>query len=46
MAAIIEQFWLIGLVVLGVVAVVAIAGGIVRSRDRAKLRGPQYRRHS
>jgi hypothetical protein len=46
MVAVIEQFWLIGLVVVAVIAVVAIAGGIVRSRERAKDREPQYRRHS
>ncbi len=46
MAALIEQFWLIGLVVIAVIAIVAIAGGIVRSRERAKDREPQYRRHS
>lgn len=44
--ALIEQFWLIGLVVLAIIAIVAIAGGIVRSRERAKLREPQYRRHT
>jgi uncharacterized membrane protein YeiH len=44
-AALIEQFWLIGLVVVGAIALTAIAGGIVRSRERAKFRGPQYRRH-
>jgi len=45
-AVLFEQFWLIGVVVLAVVAIIAIAGGIVRSREKAKYRGPQYRRHS
>jgi len=44
--ALIEQFWLIGLIVVGVVALIAIGGGIVRARERAKYRGPQYRRNS
>ena len=45
-AAFIEQFWLIGLIVLGIVALAAIGGGMVRARERAKYRGPQYRRHT
>ncbi len=41
-----EQFWLIGLVVIAVIAIAAIVGSSVRARERAKYRGPQYRRHS
>lgn len=40
-----EQFWIIGLVVVGAIAIVAAAGSYVRSRERAKFREPQYRRH-
>lgn len=44
--AFLEQFWLIGLVVVGAIAITAAAGMYVRSRERAKYREPQYRRHS
>ena len=41
-----NEFWVIALVAVAVVIVVVAATVVARSRERAKYRQPQYRRHS
>ena len=46
LAAIWHEFWMIGMITLGAVVVVAAAVLVTRQRSRAKVRQPQYRRHT
>ena len=45
-AVLVNEFWLVLLLVLVVAVGVATAFVVARSRERAKYREPQYRRHS
>ena len=46
LAALWNEFWVIGVITLGAVVIVATAVVITRQRSRAKFREPQYRRHT
>ncbi len=41
-----DEFWVIGVIVLGAAMIIAFAMLISRSRVRARLKQPQYRRHT
>ena len=46
LAALWDEFWMIGMITLGAVVIVAAAVMVTRQRSRAKVRQPQYRRHT
>ncbi len=46
LAALWDEFWVIGVITLGAVVVIAIAVVVTRQRSRSKVREPQYRRHT
>lgn len=46
LAALWDEFWMIGMITLGAVVIVAAAVLVTRQRSRAKVRQPQYRRHT
>ena len=46
LAALWDEFWVIGLITVGAVVIVAITALVTRRRSRARIRQPQYRRHT
>lgn len=46
LAALWSEFWVIGVIALGIVVIAVTAGLVARQRSRAKFREPQYRRHT
>ena len=46
LAALWDEFWVIGVITLGAVVVIATTVVITRQRSRSKFREPQYRRHT
>jgi hypothetical protein len=41
-----NEFWVLGLIAVGVAVVIATTTLVTRSRVRARYRQPQYRRHT
>jgi hypothetical protein len=46
LAALWDEFWVLGVITVGAVVTVAIIALVTRSRSRARFREPQYRRHT
>ena len=46
LAALWDEFWVIGAITLGAVVIIAVAVLLTRQRARSKFREPQYRRHT
>ena len=46
LASLWSEFWMIGLLGVGIAVVIATTALVARSRARARYRQPQYRRHT
>jgi threonine/homoserine/homoserine lactone efflux protein len=46
LSALWSEFWMLGVIALGIAVIIATAALVTRSRARAKFREPQYRRHT